>query len=407
MTIKSIITIIYVLVLGSLVGAQATQPVPERTLDSLRQELLRVDQTIKQSTSQEQNLLQEMDAVQKRLTLLEQMVRDQQQQETTLKDSIRSLETVIDTQEDTLSVLGTEILALEDEETKLAGAVARSMLANRRLSDWALLEFLIGAHTWPELLARRSVVSRLEITGRRSLAAMRVTVDTLKVREDDIFLRTQTLRERQNRLNANRQQALALGQTIQKDLDELADNRKWLQSQLKRVRKDRRLLSAQRDDLESAQQEIENIINKVARGEPLSGVSLSLLKGALPWPVDGRIVQKFGMVRNRDLATLTENPGIELEADPNAVVTAVAEGKVSSVSWLRGFGNVCIIEHPGSYYTVYAKLGQVLVTAGQDISMSGMIGYPGFDAASGTYRMHFEIWSGKTKKDPLQWLKQP
>jgi septal ring factor EnvC (AmiA/AmiB activator) len=146
------------------------------------------------------------------------------------------------------------------------------------------------------------------------------------------------------------------------------------------------------------------MIGKMARGEPMSGVALSVLRGSLPWPVIGRLVSRFGIVRNRKLATVTENPGIELAATADAAVSTVAEGRVSSVTWLRGYGNVCIVEHPGSFYTVYAKLGQVVVRPRDELRAGEIIGYPGFDAGSEDYRVHFELWSGKEKKNPIEWL---
>jgi murein DD-endopeptidase MepM/ murein hydrolase activator NlpD len=110
------------------------------------------------------------------------------------------------------------------------------------------------------------------------------------------------------------------------------------------------------------------------------------------------------MIRNRESSTLTENPGIDLTIAVDEPVRAVADGKINSVTWLRGFGNVCIVEHSGSFYTVYAHLGNLSVENGQLLKKGDIVGGPSLDPLSGEYRLHFELWSGKEKKNPREWL---
>ncbi|MBU1983357.1 peptidoglycan DD-metalloendopeptidase family protein [bacterium] len=381
-------------------------PPPGWTLDSLRRELLRIDEELLTGENRERDMLFEMDHAQRRIVLLDQAVREQRQLGQELQDSIKILETEISARERELGALGGQIMEIEDDERALAESVARAMLARKRLTNWAMLEFLVGAYSWRELLVRRSVISRMETVGRRAVESLSGLRDSLQIKEDTLFLWNQELRTRRDRLAGSRAVVAALEADVGKDLSSLTENKTLLQKRLNRVRQNRRLLSAQRDELAEAQKQIEEIVNRIARGEPLAGVPLTLLKGSLPWPVDGRVVQRFGTVRNRDLATLTDNPGIDIEAGAETEVASVADGRVSSVTWLRGYGNVCIVEHPASFYTVYAKLGQVNVQAGDEVAMMEPIGYPGWDIATESYRVHFELWSGKTKKNPLEWLKK-
>ena len=280
------------------------------------------------------------------------------------------------------------------------------MLTRKRLTGWATLEFLLDAHSWRDLLLRRSIVIRLESASRAALETLTSLRDNLQAKEDETLRYMHFLQTRRNELAVRQSDVRELYVGIRGDLDQLARSKRTLQQGLNRIRRDRQLLSEQRDEIAESRRQIENIVNAIARGEPLQGVPLTLLKGELPWPVNGRVVERFGFVKNRDLSTVTENPGIEVDVSPEDNVTSVADGKVSSVTWLRGYGNVCIVEHPGAFYTVYAKLGQVDVKAGDEIIAHQTIGYPGFDPAAESYRVHFEIWSGKSKKNPLEWLKK-
>jgi septal ring factor EnvC (AmiA/AmiB activator) len=389
---------------GARVFALPSAAEPQRVLDSLRCELRRIDRDLETGAARERGVLKDLDAGEQRVAISEELVRDQRRQMTALRDSIARIKAEIGPREAELANLGSRIITLEDDQQKLSGALARSLLAERRLSGVAVLDFLLGAESWRELLARRGALKRLEGTVTQSMQTLAASVDTLQETEDVVFASTQTLRERKWQLEAKRRQITDLARDLQGDLNELERGKHELQSRLHKLRQNRKLLEVHRHDVAASQAQIEEMIGKMARGEPMSGVALSVLRGSLPWPVIGRLVSRFGIVRNRKLATVTENPGIELAATADAAVSTVAEGRVSSVTWLRGYGNVCIVEHPGSFYTVYAKLGQVVVRPRDELRAGEIIGYPGFDAGSEDYRVHFELWSGKEKKNPIEWL---
>lgn len=402
--VSSIIIVLYAVLGGAHVFALPSGAEPQRVLDSLRRELRRIERDLETGAVRERGVLRELDAGERRVAISEELVRDQRRLMTALRDSIAQIKGEIGPRETELARLGSRIITLEDDQQRMSGALARALLAERRLSGVALLDFLLGAESWRELLARRAALKRLQHTAAQSMQTLAASVDTLQETEDMVFASTQTLRERKWELEAKRRRTADLARDLQGDIDELEHGKRELQSRLNKLRQNRKLLEERRLDVASSQAQIEEMIGKMARGEPMSGVALSALRGSLPWPVIGRVVSRFGIVRNRKLATVTENPGIEIAASADAGVSSVADGRVSSVTWLRGYGNVCIVEHPGSFYTVYAKLGQVVVKARDELRAGEVIGYPGFDAGSEDYRVHFELWSGKEKKNPLAWL---
>jgi murein hydrolase activator len=405
MRLTAFILIVYAVAWAARGQSPPPELHPQQTLDSLRAELHRIDAELESGKTHEKGLLRDKDVTERKVALLEQMIRNQQGQSRSLKDSAGALTAEISWREGQLVQLGDRLLGLEDEHNQMSVMLAKSLLAERRMSDWAALEFLLGSGSWREFLARRALLKRLEVTGRLALAGMSATADTLHDTEDDVFTRTQLLRDRKAALDASRTEAAQVERNLQSDAARVAGEKRSLQSQLVKLHKDQKLLTERRQEIASAQAQIEKMISEIAIGVPMTGAPLSALKGMLPWPVIGRIVQKFGLFRNRELSTLTDNPGIDLGTAADAEVTSVAEGKVSSVTWLRGFGNVCIVEHPESYYTVYAKLGQVVVKPKDAVKAGTIIGYPGFDAATEEYRVHFELWSGKEKKNPSEWLR--
>jgi murein DD-endopeptidase MepM/ murein hydrolase activator NlpD len=128
--------------------------------------------------------------------------------------------------------------------------------------------------------------------------------------------------------------------------------------------------------------------------------------GTLPWPVkNGVVVRKFGTVKDKDLKIVTTSNGIDISVPLNSPVKAVSGGKVVQITYLPTFGNIVIIRHPNAYLTVYANLARVSVAKGEIIGSQHTIGSSGAMQEGGSI-VHFEVWKGKTKQNPENWLRR-
>lgn len=131
--------------------------------------------------------------------------------------------------------------------------------------------------------------------------------------------------------------------------------------------------------------------------------SFSALKGRLNWPVSkGRIINKFGENINTHLNTVTLNYGIDIKTSPDAGVKAVAEGIVSTINWIPGYGSIVIITHKGNYRTVYSHLSEIDVEEGDKVKQGTLIGKVG-ESLEGNI-LHFEIWDSRKNQNPENWL---
>jgi septal ring factor EnvC (AmiA/AmiB activator) len=126
---------------------------------------------------------------------------------------------------------------------------------------------------------------------------------------------------------------------------------------------------------------------------------------SLDWPsTSHRIAQGFGAHRNPDLGTVTMNLGIDIATPAGSSVKAAAEGEVALVSSLPSYGTVVVIRHSGGIHTVYADLSGASVQSGTHIRAGQTIGKSGSSEMSGAV-IHFEVWKGKSKQNPIGWLK--
>lgn len=193
----------------------------------------------------------------------------------------------------------------------------------------------------------------------------------------------------------------------------LRNEKKQKEKLLSELIKDNKSLQRDLDAKQAAAKEIEKLIASLVE-KPKTAEELRIafpdmdfvkLKGIMEWPVFGNIVGRFGRQLNPKLNTWTENTGVDITVKNGANVRSVAGGKVTVVTWLRGYGTTMIISHPGNYYTVYSHLDEVLVETG-DLIESGEIIAKAGESSGGDSVLHFEIWEKKIKHDPEKWLKK-
>ncbi|PLX98930.1 MAG: peptidase [Desulfuromonas sp.] len=114
------------------------------------------------------------------------------------------------------------------------------------------------------------------------------------------------------------------------------------------------------------------------------------------WPVKGKIVKKFGSGSSK---------GLEIAANEGTPVASAAAGKVIySGSGISGYGNLVIIRHDGSFFTVYGYNQKNLVEAGAFVSKGEKLALSGKPPSGGPYRVYFEIRYGKKPVNPLTYL---
>ena len=82
-------------------------------------------------------------------------------------------------------------------------------------------------------------------------------------------------------------------------------------------------------------------------------------------------------------------------------VAAVAAGKVIFASWFKGYGNLLILDHGDSFYTLYAQTSRLLKKVGDTVAAGEQIAFSGYE---GNENLYFEVREGRTPLDPTKWL---
>ncbi len=130
--------------------------------------------------------------------------------------------------------------------------------------------------------------------------------------------------------------------------------------------------------------------------------AFAALKGKLPLPVKGKVSNTFGSKRP-DSPVLWK--GLFVQSSASQPVHAVAPGRVIFADWLRGFGNLLIIDHGVGYMSLYGNNETLYKQVGDELQGGDAIAAVGNSGGNENYGLYFELRHEGLPLDPSKWLK--
>ena len=126
------------------------------------------------------------------------------------------------------------------------------------------------------------------------------------------------------------------------------------------------------------------------------------MKGRLSSPVSGTIAARFGAKRGGDGPSWK---GMFIKAPEGTEVRAVALGRVVHSGWMRGFGNLIIVDHGGDYLSIYANNQTLLKRLGDAVRAGEPIASAGNTGGNEESGLYFELRHLGKAFDPASWIK--
>jgi septal ring factor EnvC (AmiA/AmiB activator) len=363
-------------------------------LQAIRDQIRELETKISEQQKNEREMLDLLDSYEKKGTLIRRLITRLRNDEQTLTQRIENTRKGMQKLEDQLSFL-----------RKHYAAYVVSIYKRGRMRDF---ELLLSSNSINQVYIRNQYLKRF--TNQRRRDAQEIAAKRKQVEDTQAQLHIQLSEE---------QRLLAEKGAEEERLASLAADRR---DALAKIRKDKKFAQREIERQIRAAKELEGLIAQLIEADrirkeheaeaarrarvpvpALNGRTLEALKGKLRWPVsEGSIVAHFGNHIHPTLKTITQNTGIDIAARVGSPVSTVADGQISKILWLPSYGNLVIISHNGGYYTVYTHLAEISGAEGQKVKEGEVIGYTG-EALNGP-RLHFEIWKGKEKQNPEQWL---
>lgn len=125
------------------------------------------------------------------------------------------------------------------------------------------------------------------------------------------------------------------------------------------------------------------------------------LKGKLHLPIKGDLAGRFGSPREDGGTTWK---GLFIRAAAGQAVKAVAAGQVVFSDWLRGFGNIIIIDHGGGFMSLYGNNESLYKQAGASVKAGDAIASVGNSGGIADSGLYFELRHQSRPFDPLAWV---
>ena len=127
--------------------------------------------------------------------------------------------------------------------------------------------------------------------------------------------------------------------------------------------------------------------------------SFAKLKGKLRLPVQGTVSGRFGGAREGG----GQWRGVFIRAGNGNPVRAIAKGRVVFAEWMRGFGNLLIIDHGDAYLSIYGNNEALLKQVGQAVQGGDTVATVGNTGGNPESGLYFEIRRQGQPIDPLSW----
>lgn len=362
-------------------------------LDRLRNEIADFEEKIKATSHEEKSAIDRLNELDEEISLVRNLIYRLRKEEHLKERAISDSEAAISEK--------------EAQHTALVNRYSKRVVTTYKKGRLSDLGKLLDSRSWRQAVYRAKylgIISEFD----RSLSS-------------DIRKNLSELESRRAVLKAE------LADLVKID-KERSSRKKWLEQrrrvrnrELDNLKKDRQKMTIALSDRKKAAQEMEAIIVRLEREraariaelerrrkemEMVSAAPFTELRGKLPWPLEGTVVSRFGAYRNPRLKTVTENTGIDIRSPAGSEVKSIYDGIVTTVTYIRGYGNTVILDHGDGFYSVYTHVSDVEVEENGYVNARDVIAHVGDSGSLDGAKLHFEIWGKRKKLNPEVWLRK-
>lgn len=363
------------------------------------------EQEIKQKFSVMDSIKNELERGRQRLKVLQKEEGGYLEQLEQIEQNIKASRTYLELLELRIDTVGSLIALMEDS---LAEA-QKKLLERQSIMKKRIRQAYMTGSPHPLFLVL-AAKSPLELLDRIRYIEELNRYDQELVRNID-----DTRKEIDNRKGEREQERIRLEQLLSEKKDEqlsLQKEESMRKAMLEKVRLEKDAFQKMIAELEASQKQLQKIIEqlekkrKKAKEQSIGKGVLSFekRKGKLSWPVKGMILNGFGKIVHPVYKTVIMNNGVDIGVKEGQTVQCVAPGAVIHVGFMRGLGQMVIIDHSAGYMTVYAQLQNVSVSVDQKVQAGTVLGQVG--STSKGPSLHFEIRKSTDPLDPSEWLEK-
>lgn len=372
----------FALTIGSCVPAHAKSATDvrkkEKKLEDVKKKIREEKKGVSEIAEKESNILAELNDINRALT---------EKREALMKIEVSRADTEKD-----VRAAGSEISRLDADRRRMRARLNQRLRAMYKMRRGSAVRALFESESTDDLGRRHKYLTMIMDSDVALIAEFERNMAELD-KENAKLLALK------NELNAIKSKALA----EKKESEALKRGKAAL---LKNVKTEKKRKLKMVSELEKAAIDLTSMITKLrTTDEKTDGLTgFGAMKGRLPKPVAGSIISTYGTVKHSKFNTVTFNNGIVIKASTGTGVKNVYDGTVVFVGWLKGYGQVMIIDHGSGFFTLFAHLSRTLKDKDAKVASGDVVAEVGDTGPNSTEGLYFEIRQKGVPRDPSAWL---
>lgn len=386
---------------AALMAASASFAAPASDIDAQIKQQEKEFQRIQQQISRNRKKLDETKRkekdVSRQLNLLSQKITVTQQKVNVVSLKMKKVQNNIVTLSDNIKKLNKDIAAAQD--------ILRKRMVNiYKYGGVAEFNLLMSSQGAEDALANGYLLGKIAEQDQKLINYLveqrrRLTMTQAELKKEQLSLKNQD-------------------SDLKKQNQELKGAASERNAILAKVRKDKALFMAEQEELKKASQEMQSAIKRLLAekkrlrdeanrkvGKPVTPPTAYYKGGRLAWPTQGTITSQFGTRVHPVFKTKVTHTGLDISAPKGTAVRAADAGEVLYTGWMRGYGQVVIIDHGANLTTVYAHLSKIETAEDAKVARGAVIGRVGSTGVTTGNHLHFEVRVNGDAVNPMKYLK--
>ena len=375
-------------------NAQNKKSKIQQNQKKIKSEIAYTTKLLKETKKSKRNSLSE-------LILLKGQIANREDYIRTINSEIYYLNKQIIETKNQIDELAQELKALKDEYAKMI------YFSYKNRNSYDRLMFIFSADDFNQAYRRLKYLQQYNEHRRRQASLITSTQLTLALKKQKL--------EKQK---SEKMELLFTKELERKTLKKEKNNKNHTITQLKsKERKLRRRLRQKQAKSRELQRQLQIILEKeLGKDKKSTSKSYALTpeeielsqffstnKGKLPWPSSRGVVSGYyGTHKHSVFNVDVDNFGIDILTNQHQEARVVFKGVVRYIIPMANTKAV-LVKH-GEYFTLYANLIEVYVKPGEEVSTKQALGKIYTDVEENKTELHFELWKGKTKQNPIYWL---
>ena len=290
---------------------------------------------------------------------------------------------------------------LERMRKTLRGIEADVQRVRNRLGTKLVAYYKYARRGYVQLLATSTDLDEL----RKRMYYLRILMGKDRERLEGML---DVLRSHREQVRAVEEKAHVVSRLEEEEQKEVASLEEEIEKKvllLMKIHKEKEFYETAVHELEAAARNLKETLANLETG---TGTRAKLtsdfddFKGMLPLPYPGKIIRDYHPLGTGPVMT---HRGIFIQGKAGGEVKAVYDGRVDYSGWLKGYGQILIINHGSRFFSVSAHLSERKREEGDVVRKGDVIGSAGDTESLSGPGLYFELRKGGESLDPLAWIK--